>query len=179
MRKHHAKRSRRRTALAVVTLGVVGTLGIAETAEAAGVSSAAASAVFGAHAKEAARLLKLVNSARSAVGCSPLTLNPKLTKAARKHSADMASHRNMSHTGSDGSDPGDRITHAGYDRSAYGENVAYGYTTPESVMTGWMNSPGHRRNILDCSFKEIGVGLAQPGNYWTQDFGQPDRQSAG
>ncbi|MFE7402553.1 CAP domain-containing protein [Streptomyces sp. NPDC057557] len=179
MRKHHAKRSRRRTALAVVTLGVVGTLGIAETAEAAGMSSAAASAVFGAHAKEAARLLKLVNSARSAVGCSPLTLNPKLTKAARKHSADMASHRNMSHTGSDGSAPGDRITHAGYDRSAYGENVAYGYTTPESVMAGWMNSPGHRRNILDCSFKEIGVGLAQPGNYWTQDFGQPDRQSAG
>ncbi|MFD4941479.1 CAP domain-containing protein [Streptomyces sp. NPDC058239] len=154
-------------------------MGVAETAEAAGVPSAAASAVFGSHAKETARLLKLVNSARSAVGCSPLTLNAKLTKAARKHSADMASHRNMSHTGSDGSAPGDRIMHAGYDRSAYGENVAYGYTTPESVMAGWMNSPGHKRNILDCSFKEIGVGLAQPGNYWTQDFGQPDRQAAG
>ncbi|MFE7038221.1 CAP domain-containing protein [Streptomyces atratus] len=179
MRKHHAKRSRRGTVTAVVALAVVGTLGVAETAEAADMPAAsAASAAFGAHAKEAARLLKLVNSARSEVGCSPLTLNAKLTKAARKHSADMASHRNMSHTGSDGSDPGDRITHAGYDRSAYGENVAYGYTTPESVMAGWMNSPGHKRNILDCSFKEIGVGLAQPGNYWTQDFGQPDRQSA-
>ncbi|MFJ7492612.1 CAP domain-containing protein [Streptomyces sp. NPDC097727] len=119
----------------------------------------------------AARIVTLVNSERSKAGCSPLTMNAKLTKAAQDHSADMASHRNMSHTGSDGSDPGDRITRAGYQWSAYGENVAYGYTTPESVMAGWMNSPGHKRNILDCSFKEIGVGLAQPGNYWTQDFG--------
>jgi uncharacterized protein YkwD len=77
----------------------------------------------------------------------------------------------MSHTGSDGSSPGDRITRAGYTWSAYGENVAYGYATPEQVMNGWMNSPGHRANILNCSFKEIGVGLAQPGSYWTQDFG--------
>jgi uncharacterized protein YkwD len=161
-------------AIAVVALGAVGTMGVAE---AAGAHSAAASAAFSPHEKEAARLLKLVNSARFAAGCSPLRMNAKLTKAARKHSADMASHRNMSHTGSDGSAPGDRITHAGYDRSAYGENVAHGYTTPESVMAGWMSSPGHKRNILDCSFKEIGVGLAQPGNYWTQDFGQPDRQS--
>ncbi|MFE7038220.1 CAP domain-containing protein [Streptomyces atratus] len=119
----------------------------------------------------AARILTLVNSERSKAGCSPLTVNAKLTKAAQDHSADMASHRNMSHTGSDGSAPGDRITRAGYRWSAYGENVAYGYTTPESVMAGWMNSPGHKRNILDCSFKEIGVGLAQPGSYWTQDFG--------
>ncbi|MFF1912516.1 CAP domain-containing protein [Streptomyces sp. NPDC058239] len=119
----------------------------------------------------AARILTLVNSERSKAGCSPLTMNAKLTKAAQDHSADMASHRNMSHTGSDGSAPGDRITRAGYQWSAYGENVAYGYSTPESVMAGWMDSPGHKRNILDCSFKEIGVGLAQPGNYWTQDFG--------
>lgn len=83
----------------------------------------------------------------------------------------MASHSNMSHTGSDGSDPGARITRAGYTWSTYGENVAYGYSTPEKVMEGWMNSQGHRENILNCSFKEIGIGLAQPGNYWTQDFG--------
>ncbi|MEU9123141.1 CAP domain-containing protein [Streptomyces sp. NPDC048506] len=116
-------------------------------------------------------MLQLVNSERSKVGCSPLTLNAKLTKAAQDHSNDMAAHRNMSHTGSDGSDPGNRITRAGYNWSAYGENVAYGYSTPDSVMKGWMSSPGHKRNILDCSFKEIGVGLAQPGDYWTQDFG--------
>ncbi|MFJ9848505.1 CAP domain-containing protein [Streptomyces sp. NPDC101150] len=119
----------------------------------------------------ATRILELVNSERSKAGCSPLTLNAELTKAAQAHSKDMADHSNMSHTGSDGSDPGERITRAGYSWSSYGENVAYGYSTPESVMKGWMESPGHKRNILDCSFKEIGVGLAQPNDYWTQDFG--------
>lgn len=118
-----------------------------------------------------ARVLTLVNRARVEAGCSPLTKSAKLTMAARAHSADMASRRNMSHTSSDGSAASDRITGSGYDWRAYGENVAHGYTTPEDVVAGWMNSPGHRRNILDCSFKEIGVGVAQPGNYWTQDFG--------
>ncbi|MER7815255.1 CAP domain-containing protein [Streptomyces sp. NPDC096153] len=118
-----------------------------------------------------ARVVQLVNSERGKAGCSPVTVNAKLTKAAQDHSEDMASHRNMSHTGSDGSNPGTRITRAGYDWSTYGENVAYGYETPEKVMAGWMSSPGHKKNILNCEFKEIGVGLAQPGNYWTQDFG--------
>jgi uncharacterized protein YkwD len=119
----------------------------------------------------AARVLTLVNDERDKAGCSPLTLNTELTEAAQAHSEDMAAHKNMSHTGSDGSAPGDRITDAGYEWRAYGENIAYGYDTPESVMASWMDSPGHKRNILDCSFKEIGVGLAQPGSYWTQDFG--------
>lgn len=120
---------------------------------------------------DTARVLTLVNNERSKAGCSPLTTNAKLTKAAQDHSKDMAAHRNMSHTGSDGSSPGDRITRAGYSWSSYGENVAYGYSTPEKVMAAWMSSPGHKRNILDCSFKEIGIGLAQPDSYWTQDFG--------
>uniref|UniRef100_UPI003460ABA9 CAP domain-containing protein n=1 Tax=Streptomyces asoensis TaxID=249586 RepID=UPI003460ABA9 len=114
--------------------------------------------------------MQLVNAERSKVGCSALRLNAVLTKAAQAHSKDMAAHQNMSHTGSDGSSPGDRITRAGYDWSTYGENVAYGYATPEQVMAGWMSSPGHKANILNCAFKEIGVGLAQPGGYWTQDF---------
>ncbi|GFE27230.1 CAP domain-containing protein [Streptomyces nigrescens] len=118
-----------------------------------------------------ARVVELVNDERRKAGCSPLTVNAKLTKAAQDHSKDMADHRNMSHTGSDGSSPEDRITRAGYNWSSYGENVAYGYSTPESVMEGWMTSPGHKRNILDCSFKEIGVGHAQPDDYWTQNFG--------
>ncbi|MFJ5151562.1 CAP domain-containing protein [Streptomyces sp. NPDC088353] len=118
-----------------------------------------------------ARVVELVNAERSKVGCSALTVNEKLTKAAQAHSEDMAAHQNMSHTGSDGSAPGDRITRAGYSWQTYGENVAYGYATPEQVMAGWMSSAGHKANILNCSFKEIGVGLAQPGNYWTQEFG--------
>ncbi|MYX95093.1 CAP domain-containing protein [Streptomyces sp. SID486] len=118
-----------------------------------------------------AEILRLVNAQRGQAGCQPLTLNSTLTKAAQAHSADMAAHKNMSHTGSDGSSPGDRITRAGYTWSTYGENVAYGYSTAQQVMDGWMSSPGHRANILNCGFKEIGVGLAQPGSYWTQDFG--------
>ncbi|WP_327308492.1 CAP domain-containing protein [Streptomyces sp. NBC_01298] len=118
-----------------------------------------------------AEVLALVNTERAAVGCPALTVNAKLTKAAQDHSEDMAAHSNMSHTGSDGSDPGQRITRAGYQWSTYAENVAYGYDTAAKVMEGWMNSPGHKRNILDCGVKEIGIGLAQPGQYWTQDFG--------
>ncbi|WP_410539762.1 CAP domain-containing protein [Streptomyces sp. KL2] len=119
----------------------------------------------------AARVVELVNSERSKAGCAPVKMNEKLAEAARAHSRDMADHRNMSHTGSDGSGPGDRISRAGYEWRTYGENVAHGYRTPESVMNGWMSSPGHKRNILNCSFEEIGVGLAQPGDYWTQTFG--------
>ncbi|CAL9633733.1 hypothetical protein SUDANB176_06154 [Streptomyces sp. enrichment culture] len=118
-----------------------------------------------------AKVVELVNAERGKAGCSPVKVNATLTEAAQKHSEDMAASGTMSHTGSDGSSPADRITRAGYSWSTYGENVAYGYSTPEQVMQGWMNSPGHKKNILNCGFKEIGVGLAQPGSYWTQDFG--------
>lgn len=117
-----------------------------------------------------ARIVELVNAERGKVGCSALTLNATLSKVAQAHSEDMALHQNMSHSGSDGSSPGDRITRAGYTWSTYGENVAYGYASPEQVMAAWMASPGHKANILNCAFKEIGVGLAQPDAYWTQDF---------
>ncbi|MEU5322309.1 CAP domain-containing protein [Streptomyces sp. NPDC021056] len=117
------------------------------------------------------RVLVLVNAERAKAGCAPLTENAKLTEAAQDHSQDMADHQNMSHTGSDGSSMTDRLARVGYKFRSAGENVAYGYNTPESVMDGWMNSSGHRANILNCGFKEIGIGLAQPGYYWTQDFG--------
>ncbi|WAX76818.1 CAP domain-containing protein [Streptomyces sp. KMM 9044] len=118
-----------------------------------------------------ARVVELVNAERGKVGCSPVKVNTTLTEAAQNHSEDMAASGSMSHAGSDGSSPADRITRAGYNWSTYGENVAYGYSTPEQVMAGWMASPGHKENILNCAFKEIGVGLAQPGDYWTQNFG--------
>lgn len=117
------------------------------------------------------QVVELVNAERAKVGCSPVKVNAKLTEAAEAHSKDMAEHSNMSHSGSDGSSPGDRIERAGYSWSTYGENVAYGYGSAKSVMEGWMNSSGHRANILNCDFKEIGVGLSGSDNYWTQDFG--------
>ncbi|QFQ98823.1 CAP domain-containing protein [Streptomyces phaeolivaceus] len=120
-----------------------------------------------------ARVLTLVNAEREKAGCSPVTVDTKLTKAARDHSQDMADHQNMSHTGSDGSSMTDRLARVGYRFSTAGENVAAGYGTADSVMDGWMNSPGHKANILNCAFKEIGIGLAGPGNYWTQNFGSP------
>ncbi|MCQ6245362.1 CAP domain-containing protein [Streptomyces malaysiensis] len=141
------------------------------SATSAGSPSATPAGSSSAAATDQQEVVDLVNSERGKAGCEPLTVNEKLTKAAQDHSEDMAAHGDMSHTGSDGSSPGDRIERAGYSWRAYGENVAYGYDSPKSVMAGWMNSSGHKANILNCDFKEIGVGLAQPGNYWTQDFG--------
>ncbi|MFI0773653.1 CAP domain-containing protein [Streptomyces sp. NPDC021212] len=139
----------------------------ATTAPATKAAASPSSAAAGAEEQ----VVELVNSERAKVGCSPVKVNAKLTAAAEAHSKDMAEHSDMSHTGSDGSSPGDRIEKAGYSWSTYGENVAYGYSSAKSVMEGWMNSSGHKANILNCDFKEIGVGLAQHGDYWTQDFG--------
>ncbi|MFJ7627516.1 sigma-70 family RNA polymerase sigma factor [Streptomyces sp. NPDC097595] len=122
---------------------------------------------------DAEQVLALVNTERAKEGCSPVTGNDELTTAAQRHSEDMAAHDYFSHTSQDGSGPGERITAAGYRWSTYGENIAKGQRTPADVMNSWMNSPGHRANILNCSFKELGVGIQDsPGGIvWTQDFG--------
>jgi uncharacterized protein YkwD len=68
------------------------------------------------------------------------------------------------------------VTNAGYRWSAVAENIAMGYPDPAAVMTGWMNSPGHRTNILNCQYRQLGVGVAasaKGARYWTQDFGTP------
>jgi uncharacterized protein YkwD len=120
-------------------------------------------------------VVALTNTERTKKGCAPLTLDVKLRTAARNHSAEMASARNLTHTGANGSDPGERMKLAGYNPSGgWAENVAAGYPTPDAVMTGWMDSEGHRANILNCSLKSIGVGAARATNgqlYWTQDLG--------
>ncbi len=94
----------------------------------------------------------------------------------------MAINDFFDHTGSDGSSPGDRIHEAGYQYSRAAENVAAGYTTPEAVVDGWMQSSGHRDNILNCALQDIGVGYYylenDTGNvnykhYWTQVFATP------
>ncbi|MET8133010.1 sigma-70 family RNA polymerase sigma factor [Streptomyces sp. NPDC005251] len=120
-----------------------------------------------------AQVVVLVNKERAAAGCGPLTEDTQLEEAARAHSDDMAARDFFDHTNPDGADPGQRITAAGYRWSTYGENIAMGQQTPQAVMDSWMNSPGHRANILNCSFKNIGVGVhkGSGGPWWTQDFG--------
>jgi uncharacterized protein YkwD len=123
----------------------------------------------------AAEVVRLVNVARASAGCRALRVDVHLTAAARLHSEDMARHNYFSHTSLDGRSPWDRIRAQGY---AYGsaENIAAGQRTPAAVMTAWMNSPGHRANILNCASAAIGVGIGRNsastyGIYWTQDFG--------
>ncbi|MEU3510948.1 CAP domain-containing protein, partial [Streptomyces longwoodensis] len=121
----------------------------------------------------AGQVLALVNQERKTAGCAPLTSSDRLRDAAQTHSDDMAARDFFDHVNPDGADPGRRITAAGYRWSTYGENIAKGQQTARSVMTSWMNSPGHRANILNCAFKNLGVGVhrGDGGPYWTQDFG--------
>ncbi len=105
---------------------------------------------------------------------APLTLNPKLTQAAAIHARDQAEHGIMSHTGTDDSQPADRVKRAGYSYLSCGENVAWGKWTLDRLMKGWMNSPPHRKNILG-DFNEIGAAraVAVDGNvYWAVEFGK-------
>ncbi|MEY3297614.1 MAG: hypothetical protein RLZZ597_874 [Cyanobacteriota bacterium] len=120
-------------------------------------------------------LLTLVNAERQQAGSAPLRLNDKLATAAQRHAEDMAATRNLSHQGSDGSTLRTRIEATGYGWLAIGENVAMGQTSPEAVMQSWMNSAGHRRNILNPNFQEFGVGYAEGGGrpYWVQVFAKP------
>jgi uncharacterized protein YkwD len=120
------------------------------------------------------QILGLVNQERAKVGADPLRINEQLDLAADQHTLDQASMNKMSHTGSNGSNMGDRIKNAGYVFSYAGENVAYGFGDAAAVMSGWMNSAGHRQNILNPNYQEIGIGYAQGADgrpYWTQDFG--------
>jgi uncharacterized protein YkwD len=114
----------------------------------------------------------------------PLSLAPALTRAASVHSQDMAAHDYFSHTGSDGSTPGERATRAGYRWKMVGENIASGVRTPRAVVAGWLASPHHCANIMTPEFREMGVAFAvNPASAelidWTEDFGTPLRSRAG
>jgi uncharacterized protein YkwD len=123
-------------------------------------------------------MLQLINDARTK-GCTcgstvmppvaAVTWNDQLAKAAYDHSKDMKDNGYFSHTGKNGSSPGDRIKAAGYMWKTYGENIANGYSTEQQVMTAWLASEGHCKNIMNASFKEFGAG--KEGSYWTQVFG--------
>lgn len=124
------------------------------------------------------QVVTLTNAERAKAGCGPLAVNATLTAVAQAHSQDMATNNYFDHNSQDGRTPFDRMTAAGYRYSTAAENIAAGQRTPQDVTTAWMNSPGHRANILNCALKQIGVGYAtgsssQYGVYWTQDFGTP------
>ncbi len=110
------------------------------------------------------------NAERVAAGLPALASNSALNAAASAHSVDQATRNKMSHAGSDGSDAGVRIARAGFSASTWGENVAAGYASGDSVVAGWMGSSGHRANILNANFTSIGVAYAQSSDgtlYWT------------
>ncbi|MBD2179099.1 CAP domain-containing protein [Pseudanabaena sp. FACHB-1998] len=123
-------------------------------------------------------LLKLTNLERKKLGLAPLKLSVKLTRAAQFHAEDMANKNYFSHTGKNGSSMADRTKVVGYKYSFLGENLAAGRATPEGTVRQWMNSTGHRANILNEKFTEIGFGYAISPNsryrhYWVQVFGTP------
>ena len=123
---------------------------------------------------DADRILQLVNAERASQGLSSLTRNAQLDAAALAHATDMRNNNFFAHTGSDGSSPSDRVTTAGYAWTKTGENIGQGSVSPEDMMDLWMNSTGHRANILDPDFTEIGIGVDDQGTtLWVQVFGRP------
>ena len=119
------------------------------------------------------QVAKMVNNERAKAGLSPLKLNWQLSRVARYKSQDMIDKNYFSHTSPTYGSPFVMMTNFGINYSSAGENIAYGQQTATEVMTGWMNSSGHRANILNSSYTEIGVGLAKSSDgtcYWTQQF---------
>ncbi|MFR9795792.1 CAP domain-containing protein [Streptomyces sp. MS06] len=133
---------------------------------------ATAPAALSAQAQAEAEVLKLVNEERAKVGCSALSANSALTGLARAFSDDMAARGFFDHTDPDGATPWDRAAKASI-TGLGGENIARGQADAAAVMEAWMNSPGHRANILNCDFHTLGVGVhfGPGGPWWTQDFG--------
>ncbi|MGW9436495.1 CAP domain-containing protein [Streptomyces sp. NPDC055607] len=119
-----------------------------------------------------AEVLRLVNTERATVGCTPVTADARLASLAGAFSADMAARGFFDHTDPDGNTPWARAQKVGVSTLA-GENIARGQADAAAVMESWMNSDGHRANILNCDFKTMGVGVyfGDGGPWWTQDFG--------
>jgi uncharacterized protein YkwD len=123
-------------------------------------------------------VINLINQERANVGAGPLSANSSLTTAARSHSQDMACNDFFSHTSPTTGSPFDRILAAGYSYSAAAENIAAGYGSPAGVVEAWMNSSGHRTNMLNPTYVHVGLGYAYwgsstYGHYWTATFGAP------
>jgi uncharacterized protein YkwD len=126
--------------------------------------------------EQISKLLELTNRERISFGSAPLTLSEALNQSAQNHAQDLALHNFVSHTGSDGSSIGSRADRANYSWRTLGENIYRGVnSSPERAIAGWMRSAGHRRNLLDRRFSEVGFGIAQRGVYtfFVQVLGRP------
>ncbi len=110
------------------------------------------------------------NKIRAQHGCKPLKVAKRLNKSAQRHANDMAAKDYFSHTSANGRSWVARQRAAGW-KNPGGENIARGFGAAGSVMDAWMDSPGHRRNIVNCNFRYIGVGYTADGSYWVQNFG--------
>jgi len=115
-------------------------------------------------------VVRLVNEIRVENGLKPLSHNWELSRVARYKSQDMRDNRYFSHTSPVYGSPFEMIRNFGITYRSAGENIAKGQRTPQAVVNAWMNSSGHRANILNSSFTQIGVGYVAHGNYWTQMF---------
>lgn len=115
-------------------------------------------------------VIRLVNEIRVQNGLSALDTNWELSRVARYKSQDMVSNHYFSHTSPTYGSPFQMIKSFGLTYRSAGENIAYGQTTPQAVVNAWMKSSGHRANILNSSYKQIGVGYVANGHYWTQLF---------
>ncbi|GAA4568486.1 CAP domain-containing protein [Planotetraspora kaengkrachanensis] len=118
------------------------------------------------------KVVQLVNVERAKAGCRPLRLDLRLVRSAQVHSAEMAKSNVFDHNSPDGETPWARMAEAGY-KDGGAENIARGYRSAEEAVRGWMNSPGHSRNVLNCRLVATGVAVAlgPGGPWWTQDFG--------
>jgi uncharacterized protein YkwD len=129
------------------------------------------------------QVLDQLNAQRLANGCAPLASNQLLWNAAQRFAYHLASNGYLSHTGKDGSTTSSRVEAEGYTWTILAENVGAGYDTPTAIVTGWMNSPGHRANILNCALTQVGIGyyyinpdpnqVTNYQHYWVADFGTP------
>ncbi|MEU2559581.1 CAP domain-containing protein [Streptomyces longispororuber] len=120
-------------------------------------------------------LVAEVNRHRAAAGCPPVRLREGLSRVAQAHSADMAARGRLSHAGTDGSSPGERVRAAGYHPGRTGETVAAGPDGAAAVVARWMDSPAHRAILLTCDYTDAGVGRATgaDGPWWTLDLAAP------
>ena len=116
------------------------------------------------------KVIDLVNDIRVQNGLKKFSANWELSRVARYKSQDMRDKKYFSHTSPTYGSPFNMMKSFGISYKTAGENIAYGYSTPEAVVKGWMNSEGHRKNILNPSFTQIGVGYVASGHYWTQMF---------